>query len=61
MCSTVQDLHASCMCVQELGCEMEHVVTKQVSPPWICICNVVTEDNPVLCLQNPIHSSLTVT
>ena len=32
MCSKVQGLHASCMCVQVLGCEVNHVVTKQVSP-----------------------------
>ena len=33
MCSKVQGLHASCMCVHVLACEVKHVVTRQVSPP----------------------------
>ena len=37
MCSKVQGLHASCMCVQELGCEVKHVVTKQVSPGHVYV------------------------
>ena len=60
MCSKVQGLRASCMCVHLLVCAVKHVMAKQVSPPWTCLCNVVTEDNPVFCLQNPIHSSLAV-
>ena len=32
MCSKVQGLHASCMCVQVLACEVKHAVTRQVSP-----------------------------
>ena len=37
MCSKVQGLHASCMCVQVLVCEMKHVVTKQVSPGHVYV------------------------
>ena len=37
ICSKVQVLHASCMCVQVLGCEVKHVVTKQVSAGHIYI------------------------
>ena len=37
MCSKVQGLHASCMCVQELVCEVKHVVTKQVSPGHVYV------------------------
>ena len=32
MYSKVQGLHASCMCVHVLVCEVKHVVAKQVSP-----------------------------
>ena len=32
MCSKVQCLRASCICVRVLVCEVKHVVTKQVSP-----------------------------
>ena len=32
MCSKVQGLHASCMCVHVLAYEVKHVVTRQVSP-----------------------------
>ena len=35
MCSKVQCLHASCMCVHVLACEVKHVVTRQVSPDHI--------------------------
>ena len=35
MCSKVQGLHASCMCVHVLVCEVKHVVTRQVSPDYI--------------------------
>ena len=35
MCSKVQGLHASCMCVHVLACEVKHVVTRQVSPDRI--------------------------
>ena len=51
---------ASCMYVHLLVCAVKHVMAKQVSPPWTCLCNVVTEDSPVLRLQNLIHSSVTV-
>ena len=37
MCSKVQGLHASCMCVQVLVCEVKHVVTKQVSPGHVYV------------------------
>ena len=37
MCSKVQGLHSSCMCVQVLVCEMMHVVTKQVSPGHVYV------------------------
>ena len=35
VCSKVQGLHASCMCVQVLAFEVKHVVTRQVSPDHI--------------------------
>ena len=35
MCSKVEGLHASCMCVHVLVCEVKHVVTRQVSPDHI--------------------------
>ena len=35
MCSKVQGLHATCMCVHVLVCEVKHVVTRQVSPDHI--------------------------
>ena len=35
MCSKVQGLHASCICVHVLVCELKHVVTRQVSPDHI--------------------------
>ena len=35
MSSKVQGLHASCMCVHVLVCEVKHVVTRQVSPDHI--------------------------
>ena len=37
MCSKVQGLRASCMCVQVLVCEVKHVVTKQVSPGHVYV------------------------
>ena len=37
MCSKVEGLHASCICVQELVCEVKHVVTKQVSPGHVYV------------------------
>ena len=35
MCSKVQGLHASCMCVHVLAFEVKQVVTRQVSPDHI--------------------------
>ena len=37
MCSKVQGLHASCMCLQELVYEVNHVVTEQVSPGHVYV------------------------
>ena len=37
MCSKVQGLRASCMCVHVLVCEVKHVVTKQVSPGHVYV------------------------
>ena len=37
MCSKVQGLHASCMCVQVLVCAVKLVVTKQVSPGHVYV------------------------
>ena len=45
MCSKVQSLRASCMCVHLLVCAVKHVMAKQVSPPWTRLCNVVTRQS----------------
>ena len=37
MCSKVQGLHESCMCVHVLACALKHVVTKQVSSGHVYI------------------------
>ena len=37
MYSKVQGLHASCMCVRVLACEVKHFVTKQVSPGHVYV------------------------
>ena len=37
LCSKVQGLHASCMCVHVLVCAVKHVVTKAVSPGHVYV------------------------
>ena len=48
ICSKVQGLRASYMCVQVLVCKAKHVLTKQVSPGHIYVRNMVRENSPVL-------------